>query len=162
MDACGWALLWQERGQKPQNKLCLQLESIVAEDIPWLVISKGLVVLKKLERFPRGIGDHVHHRQHQQHPKKGRGFLGRRTEVQYPLRGFFFFFDLLFFHIIAVFLVSRIKLLHVASLIAARGALCTQRLHTELHLVAKPPPHNTCCSVRFLSPGRESLYSEHR
>lgn len=92
MGAYGWALLWQESECKePQNKLWSQLESIVTKDIQWLVISKCLVLLKNLERFPGGVGDHVHRQQRQQHPKKGRGFLGRRTEVQYPLRGIFFF-----------------------------------------------------------------------
>lgn len=36
----------------------------MAKDIQGLVNSKCLVVLEKLERFPRGVGDHAHRQQH--------------------------------------------------------------------------------------------------
>lgn len=51
--------MWVQR--EPQEK---QLEGVVAEDIQGLVKSKRLVVLEKLERFPRGGLDDVHHQQH--------------------------------------------------------------------------------------------------
>lgn len=72
---------------------------------------------------PRAIHDGI--------AKKRRYFLGQRTEIQYP-PGFFFF-------------VLWIKLwfIHVAILLIAQSAW--QKSYTEVPLVAKPPPQDTCC-----------------
>lgn len=64
-------------------------------------------------------------------------------EVQYLLRGFFL--GLQFFQIIAVFLVSWIKLGFVTrSGLASYSRCLAEELPTGVHLVAKPPLHNIC------------------
>lgn len=76
--------------------------------------------------------------------KMGRGFLGWRTEVQYLLRGILL--NLQFFQIVAVFLVSCIKLGFITcSKLPSCSQCLAEKLHTEVRLVANPPPHNTCC-----------------
>lgn len=71
------------RCREPQNKLWWQLEGVVAKDIQGLVNSKCLVVLEKLERFPRGVADHVHHQQHTA-SKPGMGKWKREWRLQEP------------------------------------------------------------------------------